>query len=489
MSSKTGAEEQAGNVGRRPQTAWSISARMILLYTLSSFCLLLLCIVFLYRVLRSNLEQDEKNVLSDRIRELRVIISGSPPGPELLEELTEDVMVTGAAVQVTRCHVMVVDSRGETLIETAAMHDLIPAGNFPVPAGASREPGNPVRWKSPDGKTYFLTAAWAASAPGGASPLLLRAALDVSPDEELAANVLRHMIFAMLVGVLLSAGAGAFTARQGMRPLHDITSAVKRVSATRLGDRLGEARWPRELVALAGSFDAMLARLEDSFTRLSRFSADLAHELRTPLGNIMGETEVTLSKERSADEYRQALESGLEELQRLSRIIDDLLFLARAEDPGAVVEKASFAAADEIATVRDFYSALAEEKGISLESIGDARVVADRGMFRRALGNLLSNAFQYTPRGGRIIISAKTEKDGAEAVTVEDTGCGIEPRHMPRLFDRFYRADPARSRHPGGTGLGLAIVKSIMDLNGGRVAVESEEGKGTKVTLRFPPAA
>ena len=202
----------------------------------------------------------------------------------------------------------------------------------------------------------------------------------------------------------------------------------------------------------------------------------------------MGQAEVTLSRGRGAEEYQRVLESSLEELGRLSRMMDSMLFLARAERAESPLQLAQFEVHSELELVREFYDALAEQRGVTLTCSGNAELQADPILFRRALGNLLSNALEHTPAGGRVSVSAEAAA-GAVLVRVEDTGSGIAAEHLPRLFDRFYRGDRARSGHPQGTGLGLAIVKSIVELHGGSVSISSTLGQGTKVLLRFPVTA
>jgi two-component system heavy metal sensor histidine kinase CusS len=227
----------------------------------------------------------------------------------------------------------------------------------------------------------------------------------------------------------------------------------------------------------------MLDRLEDSFTRLSQFSADLAHELRTPLANIRGEAEVALARPRSPQEYQAVIESSVAECARLSGIIDNLLFLARAEAAESKVQRSVFAGRAAIERIAAYNEAIAAERRLDMVCEGEGEVDADPVLFGRAISNLVDNAVRFTPEGGRITISLATNAEGAEIV-VTDTGCGIAAEHIPRVFDRFYRVDPSRSSE--GTGLGLALVKSIADLHGGSLAVVSQIGRGTSVTLKFP---
>jgi two-component system heavy metal sensor histidine kinase CusS len=250
--------------------------------------------------------------------------------------------------------------------------------------------------------------------------------------------------------------------------------------------------YPFELASLAHTFNKMLDRLEESFERISRFSADIAHDLRTPVNNIRGEAEVALVRARTADEYREVLGSCLEEAVRLSDLISDLLFLARAESPLTLLRRERVNVAELLDGVRDYYQATAEDGGVSLTTAEGAEPVIaelDRALVQRAVGNLVSNAVAHTPSGGSIVL-ATTLGTGAEASTVRievsDTGEGIPPEALPKVFDRFYRVDTSRSQASGGTGLGLAIVQSIMLLHGGSVGIDSQVGQGTRVTLRMP---
>lgn len=234
---------------------------------------------------------------------------------------------------------------------------------------------------------------------------------------------------------------------------------------------------------MAAAFDEMFNRLEDSFTRLSQFSADLAHELRTPVANIRGEAEVSLTRERSPAEYREVMHSCVAECARLSGIIDNLLFLARAESADQQIHVTSFEGRDAIEKIAAYYQMSADDHRIAVTCEGQGQIRADPLLFGRAVSNLVENALRFTPDGGKILIGLTVGADSC-TVCVQDNGAGIAPEHLPRVFDRFYRADSARSS--AGSGLGLALVKSIAELHGGSATVTSEEGRGTTVTLTFP---
>jgi len=271
--------------------------------------------------------------------------------------------------------------------------------------------------------------------------------------------------------------------RRGLRPLGEMTRSLERIGPTHLKERVAPAGWPRELQPLAVAFDEMLERLEDSYTRLSQFSADLAHELRTPIGNILGEAQVALTRDRTPDEYREVIASAIAECERLSGIVDNLLFVARVDAAREPIKRKQFDARAAVEKIAAFYQTIAEDRHVAISCSGEGQIYADPGLFERAVGNLVDNALRFTPEHGSIQIVLAQHAADFE-VAVSDNGCGIAPEHLPRVFDRFYRADSSRSSD--GTGLGLALVKSIVDLHGGSSKIESEVNRGTTVTLVFP---
>jgi len=320
---------------------------------------------------------------------------------------------------------------------------------------------------------------------GAPQSVVLQIAQDRSDDRAFSRYFGELLLAVLAGGVACSAAVALLVAQRALRPLEEMATAMERVQASHLQQSLHRGRWPKELTSLAAAFDEMLARLKESFERLSRFSADLAHELRTPIQNLCGEAEVALTRTRTSAEYREVIELSIEQYQRLASMIDSLLFLARAENAETRLNRVTFEIGPEIDTILDFYDAAAREQEITLSREGDADLCADPTLFRRAVSNLVSNALQHTATGGQIRVLVLTQNDGAVEIHVQDTGCGIGPEHLPRIFNRFYRADAARSSNPAGAGLGLAIVKSIMDLHDGSVSARSEPGAGTTVTLKF----
>ena len=283
---------------------------------------------------------------------------------------------------------------------------------------------------------------------------------------------------------LLAAMLGWLAARKGLAPMRRVTATAGRLSAERLGERLSEHDAPAEMRELVEAFNGMLERLEASFRRLNEFSADIAHELRTPVSNLMTETQVALSRSRSADEYREVLHSNLEEFDRLARMIADMLFLAKA-DNGLLPKPAETVALEaEAAALLEFYEALADEKGIRIELSGAGEVIGDRLMLRRALSNLLSNAIRHTPPGETVEVAIQADA-GQVKLAVSNPGEPIPPDQVPLVFERFHRADPSRLRQSDGSGLGLSITRSIVEAHGGYIDLDSES-TGTVFTITLP---
>jgi two-component system heavy metal sensor histidine kinase CusS len=297
---------------------------------------------------------------------------------------------------------------------------------------------------------------------------------------------MQHLIW-LTVGLsaLATALLGAWAARSGLRPLRRMSAVARGVSAQSLNARLPEENMPPELAEMAHHFNAMLGRLDDSFQRLSAFSADIAHELRTPLSNLLTHTQVTLTRPRPIEDYREALHSNLEELQWMAQLVNDMLYLAKADHGLLMPSREPLNLADEVDMLLEYFAPLADDTHVTVSREGTAQMVGDRSMLRRAFSNLLDNALRFTPVDGEVWVRIGDQPQGL-SLTIENTGDGISAALLPRLFDRFYRADPARqegsSEH---AGLGLAITRSIIRAHGGQIWCESEKGL-TRFVIELP---
>ena len=321
-------------------------------------------------------------------------------------------------------------------------------------------------------------------APGGGT-LTVLAALDPVHHTHFMVRFQRILFVYVALATLASGLLGWLATRNGLSPLRAMKARAQAVSAHKLDERMPVDAVPVELADLAQSLNDMLVRLQADFERLSAFSSDLAHELRTPISNLLTQTQVTLTQKRTADDYRDALASNSEEFQRLARMVSDMLFLAKTENGLALPHPETIALEAEVAALYDFYEALAADRQVQLHVEGSAQIQGDRLMVRRALSNLLSNAIRHSPEQGRVLTRIRNTPQGTE-VSVSNEGEAIGPDALPRLFDRFYRADAAR-RHPAsdGAGLGLAITRAIMQAHGGSVAATSADGVNC-FTLVFP---
>ncbi|MGX0937325.1 two-component system, OmpR family, heavy metal sensor histidine kinase CusS [Cupriavidus metallidurans] len=297
-----------------------------------------------------------------------------------------------------------------------------------------------------------------------------------------------RLLVAVLCGAIVAAALGFLLARRGLRPLRRMASDAAAVTTSRLATRLDVGSAPEELRDLAGAFNGMLARLQDSFTRLSTFSADLAHDFRTPISNLVGQTQVTLAQRRTAPEYESLLESNLEEYERLSRMIENMLFLARADNAQVALGARPLDARAELDKVAEYFEAVAADRDLTLSVAGAATVTADQPLLRRAIINLLDNALRHAPAGSTVQLAVSRGQPGHTVIRVVNCGPGIAPEALPHLFARFYRADPSRRDSAKSTGLGLAIVDTIMRLHGGSVSVRSVDGQ-TTFELDFPDKA
>ncbi len=286
-----------------------------------------------------------------------------------------------------------------------------------------------------------------------------------------------HLTLWLMVasGTLLMGLMGWIAVRRGHAPLHNIVTQIHRISANELNTRLSPETVPRELSDLANSFNDMLARMEEAFHRLSNFSADIAHELRTPVTSLLTQTQVALSQSRDNDEYREILYSNIEEYERMAQMVSDMLFLAKADNGQYQLERTEVDLAREVQDLFEYYEAWAEERGVALALHGTATIPADRLMLRRVLSNLLSNAIRHTPSDNTVHVQLKQSRGQTISISVENPGPVIPAEHIPRLFNRFHRVDASRHRSDEGAGLGLSIAKSIIDIHGGTIDVESTE--------------
>jgi len=437
----------------------------------------------LYLVLVQELDRSTDLFLADKLNVVRTMLRERPDDADALRE---EIELESAARRYEQFYIRLLDKERHQLMATPGMAQQLDLTQF-AKQGQIRS-DRAIAMKGRTGRTFRVIAAVVPVGSPGVQTDIIQIAVDVSQKEELLARY-RHSFAAIMMGSLVIFPiVGYKIARRGIRPVEEMATTARRISSTNLHERILPEGYPVELASLAGTFNKMLDGLEESFERISRFSADIAHDLRTPVNNIRGEAEVALARARTMDEYRDVIESCLEEAVRLSDLIGNLLFLARAESPLTHLHRVPVDVSELLGGVREYYEASAAESGISLTTaLASEPVIAelDRTLIQRAVGNLIANAVAHTPAGGAVVLGANTEAAGIR-IEVSDTGIGIPPEALARVFDRFYRVDTSRSQSSGGTGLGLSIVQSIMVLHGGRAEIASQPGHGTRVTLHIP---
>ena len=432
----------------------------------------------LYRALAQQIRtQDDFDMVltAQRLRRLTSELD-SPQGITLHESRLDSLVIGNQAF-----FLRVQDSNGHVLLERNPSHFAI--GDLQKVKPTNRIfPHDVQEWHTANGLTMRGISTDIALADGSVVDAVV--GREMSDREAMLARYRYTVMLTTLAALIAAATLGYLAVRASLRPLHDIARGAARVTVGKLDTRLPSGNVPRELETLIDALNSMLARLELGFQRLSQFTADLAHDLRTPLGNMRGASEVALARLRSTDEYQALLVSNVEECERLSRMVENVLFLARADNPQYMTTAVDFPVRDELLRVADYFEGIADDAGIALQVTASGELHADLDLFRRAVSNLLANALRYTPRGDTVTLTASETPTGM-TVTVANPGTPIAPEHLGRLFDRFYRVDESRSNSSGSTGLGLAIVRTIMELHGGSATVESDTA-ATQFHLHFP---
>lgn len=454
----------------------SLTTRLTLLFALVSVAVFAsLGFLIKYSIEEHFVAQDFAE-LDDKIRTTANLVKNLKTGenPPSIHEVMENTVVDHDSIIIK--------------IDTSSGGPLFASGPIAFPFDKTQllnKPGQIQRTAWNEGDIRYRGAAMAIAGGDGRPRLILSAAIETTRHRVFMQQFAKELSGLMVAATLFSALLGWLVARQGLAPLRLMRSKAKSVTATRLDQRLPVETIPAELATLAQELNRMFDRLEESFSRLTHFSSDIAHELRTPISNLITQTQVSLSRARSAQEYQEILASNVEELEKLSRMISDMLFLAKAEHGLELPSREHFALELEIVKLFDFYEALADERQVRMQMQGSGELIGDRLMIDRAISNLLSNALRYTPKDGLIDLHIEQGID-ALTLTICNDGKTIPEQDLPYLFDRFYRCDQARGHtETEGTGLGLSITRAIVNAHGGHISVKSANNR-TCFTLSFP---
>ncbi len=448
-----------------PQT---LSLRLALMFAWVSVVLLGALGVFLYQSLAREITWRDDVALMGRIEHMRALIGDS----QSVEALQQRPQLYANMLGNQESLLWVLDSTGNALIEINPMQ-------LPIP----RLPrGQGVQLRNGDGAEASRLA-WLHVSQDGRELTLVAGKLLTQRDQMLSAYQLKLWL-SLAGGACLSFLLGWAVSFRGLRPVRELAARVASIDAAHLHLRLKGSGQVGELRQLGDALDLMLTRLEDGFGQLSRFSEDLAHEMRTPLNNLMGQGQLALQKDRAVEDYQALLASNQEEYERLARMISNMLFLASADQVNASIRRENIGLHNTVAQLCEYFEGTAEERGMLLVNEVSGNLLADPELLRRALANLLANALRYGDAESAISISSQ-RLTGYVNVTVSNQGSPIGPEHLPRLFDRFYRCDSSRAEPGDSGGLGLAIVRSIMLLHGGEVSVQSD-ADSTRFILSFP---
>ncbi|HTJ92049.1 MAG TPA: heavy metal sensor histidine kinase [Pararobbsia sp.] len=460
----------------------SLTARTTLLVSLSAFAIMSALGCYLYQSAKAGVESHAVTTAAGRAEHYRHLVGDAYTVSQLEHRPTLFETMLGAEQDV-----LVFRRPGEApFIQVNPARIRVPDVNA-VPVGQGLTRADVTRDVMPDGTPVIWAAAMAKPTEGGDLVEVI-AGHPMSHELQMLEAYRLRIFTAIAAAVVLSSLVGYLLIRSGLAPVRTIAERASEITPKNLSVRLNVDSAPLELRLLTHSFNEMLDRLADGYQRLQQFSADLAHEIRTPIGALIGTTQVALGKTRDADEYEAVLESNLEELNRLKNIAENILFLAHADHAALAIERAEIGLADELGKIADYFEGPADERGMTFEILASGVMWANAMMCRRAINNLVVNAVRYAREGTVIRLYGSQDASGA-TIVVENEGETIAPEHLVRLFDRFYRGDSARSQFTESNGLGLAIVRAIMGLHGGTAKASCPRSNLIRFELHFPPIA
>jgi two-component system, OmpR family, heavy metal sensor histidine kinase CusS len=454
---------------------YSLLKRLTIAFSIVALLVFALVSGFLYRSLAQELQRRDDIEITEKLDEYLLQAHNFGSTQALLRnsaEFHEDLKSHPAV------HLSILNGRGDILVQRSSMttHELKSVG-----------PGHPYQHVAYSCHPTSIGSSRCIFAdetlPSGEEIRILLAHV-AAERQSILGTYQADVWLATALGTILMGALGYAIARRGLSPVKMIGRQMANIEAHRLNERLDISAGPTELQEIALSVNRMLDRLEQAFTRLSRFSSDLAHDIRTPLATIISSSQVTLSRTRTAEEYEILIESNIEECERLQRMIENMLFLARSDNSKQHLKLSEVDCRAELTRLTSYFQVINEGRGVRFVINGNAKIFADPTMFRRAVSNLMSNALDHAATESAIELSAYQSHEYT-IVEVTNKGQPIPLDHIDKIFDRFYRVDSSRHGSAKNTGLGLAIVKSIMELHRGKVDVVSGGGS-TTFSLYFP---
>lgn len=469
------------NVKQKLRQKWSIAAKFNLIYTSVSITILFIIAISLSWGLSIMMATAEKQFLLDEVLILQNIMKKTSN----LHALEQEVNGVPASLKNAsyKYYMSILDPTYKPVMQTIGTTKALAGAPFPQ-MNSYQWHKHLINWQSPQGIPYILIAAPIKLDSLRNPTLTMKMALDVSYPNKLIAVYRCYIALFFVVFVILFLILGKILSKKAFKNLHELIKETELITIAKLSNRVDHQKWPKELASLGSAFNNMLFGIESAFTKLSHCTNELAHELRIPINNLIGSTEIILSKQRQTNEYKELLESNLEEFRRLSKLTTNILFLARTEVDSLAFTSSLIDLNQEIKIVCEFFKDVAAEKNISLTYAGKEHIYGEKILIQRAFTNLIDNAIKYTNENGAIAVSINAT-DKHISVSIQDNGVGISEDDCEKIFNRFYKAKTSCA-DTSSWGLGLAIVKSIMDLHRGTITVTSEIGRGSDFTLLFP---
>lgn len=441
----------------------AISFRIAILFSCSTVIILMIMGLVIHQLVMHHFETQDRTQLEGKIQLVENLLEQNHHNPSELNLYLKDALVGhhDLIVQIERLSGQIIFSSSATALKSKTL--------------VKSKHGLWLEWKVQNKIYHGLIYKKSFDQNSAIPSAQIIVGIDTSEHLHFLNDFRRQLLYIGVIGTICLMLLGWFAAWRGLRPVQNMAKVAEGISAQHLSERLEVDNTPTELKSLAIAFNDMLDRLETAVGKLSDFSSDLAHEIRTPINNLMTQTQVCLSRSRDISTYQEILFSNLEEFERLARMVSDMLFLAKAEHGLHRADLQQVNLVKEVSALFDFYDAIAAEKGISLKQTGQGYVEGDPSMLRRALSNLLSNAIKYGKSDSIINIKCQQNSDTTE-LTIENESSPLSQEQLTRLFDRFYRTDASRQRVEEGTGLGLAITKSILDVHGATIQANYENG-------------
>lgn len=442
----------------------AISFRIAILFSFSTVIILMIMGLVIHQLVMHHFETQDRTQLEGKIQLVENLLEQNHQNPSELNLYLKDALVGhhDLIVQIEHPSGQIIFSSSPTVLKSKT---LVKSKHVPW-----------LEWKVQNKIYHGLIYKKSFDQNSAIPSAQIIVGIDTSEHLHFLNDFRRQLLYIGVIGTVCLMLLGWFAAWRGLRPVQNMAKVAEGISAQHLSERLDVDNTPTELKSLAIAFNDMLDRLETAVGKLSDFSSDLAHEIRTPINNLMTQTQVCLSRSRDITTYQEILFSNLEEFERLARMVSDMLFLAKAEHGLHRANLQQVNLVKEVSALFDFYDAIAAEKGMSLKQTGQGYVEGDPSMLRRALSNLLSNAIKYGKSDSIIKINCQQNSD-ITVLTIENESSPLSQEQLTRLFDRFYRTDVSRQRVEEGTGLGLAITKSILDVHGATIQANYDDGR------------